>query len=219
MSWIYQQKSPSRTGCNSMLQTSDLAAVSKSTARVRKVSFSVKMIWHAYMQLLQFPETHAGSPELRSGRLPHKQLSCFENLRVTAKHGSSYSWWLHCDNTSVAAQSSDFLVWGLVHPGEASNSTCLFNSQFLLLRQHAGLLFLHRTPGTRKRAGIHSPTSATIKLPLSQQLPVQQLSLSDSIYHGLLDGSAGFRHPPFHLLVSIPSLTYIVLSAQAQLIT
>lgn len=47
------------------------------------------------------------SPELRSGRLPHKQFSCFGKLRAAAELGSSRSGWLHCDNT---AQHSDVLV-------------------------------------------------------------------------------------------------------------
>lgn len=216
MSCIYQQNSLSRTGCNSVLQTSDSATVPKCTVRVTKVSFSVKMIWHAYMQLLQFPETRW--PLLSwdlAGFLTRSSLALksYERLLNTAELLPVASLWQHISRSTLLWCSG----WGRSHSGVASNSTRLLNSQILFLRQHAGLLFLHHIPGTRKQAVIHSPTLATIKLPLSHQLSVQQLSLGDIIYHSLLGGNAGFRHSPFHPLFCIPFFSYTVLSVLAQL--
>lgn len=63
---------------------------------------------------------------------------------------------------------------------------------------------------------IYSPALATIKLPLSDRLSVQQQSLGDSIYHdlSLFGGNAGLRHSlPF--ISAFSSLSYIVLNCTA----
>lgn len=58
---------------------------------------------------------------------------------------------------------------------------------------------------------IRSPALATIKLPLSHRVSVQQQSLGDSIYHHVFGGNAGLKHSlPF--ISAFSSLSYIVLN-------